>query len=40
MLHGKYLTAEEVYDGPAAPLDQDTADMTDFCPTTHPPAQI
>ena len=29
MLRGKYLTAGEVNDGPAAPPDEDTADMTD-----------
>ena len=40
MLCGKYWTAEEVYEGPAAPLDEDTADMTDICLTTHPPSQM
>ena len=33
MLCDKYWRAEEVYDGPAAPLDEDTADMTDICLT-------
>ena len=36
MLHGKYLTSEEVYDRPAAPLDQDPADMTDEQHTLPP----
>ena len=40
MLHGKYLTVEEVYDRTAAPLDEDTADMTDICLATHPPSKM
>ena len=35
MLCGKCLTSEELYDGPAAPLDEDPADMTDFCPPSQ-----
>ena len=40
MLRGKNLRAEELYDGKQLPLDQDTADMTDICQTTHPPSQM
>ena len=32
MLGDKYWTAEEVYDGTAAPLDEDTADMPNNTP--------
>ena len=40
MLRGKYLIAKEAYDRTAAPLDEDTADMTDICLATHPPSKM
>ena len=47
MSHGKYWTAEEVFDGRVRvrvrvtlPLDEDTADMTDICLTSPPHSQM
>ena len=42
MLCGKYLTAEDVYEGPVAPTGR-AADMTDIClkaPTNRPDIQL